>query len=428
MSVPFVRQGYYPTDDDYYVILDVDFNSSQETIASAYRNLARKFHPDKNNQDERSQKEAQVIFAKIKTAYDVLSDPRKRQIYDTLGPEGVKLDGWNLVPKRMTAQEIREEYLRLQKQQMDNRLALSAKPRASFTVAIDASDIFSKSAVTNEDDDDEYLDEDKSLSNIIPAVEISSMSAAMSFENTLTTNQSLSLNGNLDAKNGTGDGAFGANYRYKYSPLTNFDLMCQVGRGPIITSGITHQLNDRTSIQGRGFLIISNYGIVPGAKVTLSHKIRDYLMGKVSYREGINSSVTTSLIYINEKLMFEVTTSYKLSHLHHGVGIDVGYKFNNNASKLSISVGVNSNSGVAVEYGCETTVFQINVVGAALAFGLQSGVTLKIRYNRGNQEFNIPIYLSDEVHSAPLFYGTMVPLIAYYLVDRCYLKHYKRLL
>lgn len=427
MSVPFVRQGYYPTDDDYYIILDVDFNASQEEITSAYRNLARKFHPDKNNQDERSRREAQVIFEKIKSAYDVLSDPQKRRIYDTLGPEGVKLDQWKLAPKKMTAQEIRDEYLRIQRQQMDNRLALIAKPRASFEIALDATDLFSRSDEFENDDD---LEEDTILaspSDFLPSIEISSMSASMAFESSLSKNHSMILSGNLNSKNGTGDGLFGTNYRYKYSDSTQFDLLYQVGRGPVFTAGLSHQLNSKTNISGRGFLVILPYGIVPGAKVTIAYKIRDYLVGKVSYKEGINSSVTTALIYVNERLMFEVTTSYKLSRASHGASIEFGYKFNNNDSKLNITLALNSNDGVAVEYGCETRVLEINVIGAALSFSLPAGVTLKIRYNRANQEFSIPIYLSDEVHSAPIFYGTMVPLIAYYLLDKCYLSQYKQL-
>lgn len=415
MTPPLVRQGYYPADDDYYIILDVDQVASQETIKSAYRNLALKYHPDKNNQDERSRKEAELVFEKIKRAYEVLSDPHKRKIYDSLGPEAVKLDGWKLVSKQLTAQEIRDEYARLQKQQVENRLALVAKPRASFTMAVDASSLFTQT----------YEDEEPGPS-IFSAIEISSMSASMAFENTLSKNHTMTLTGNLNSKNGTGDGSLAASHRYKYSSSTNFDLGYQVGR-PMLTTGITHQFNDRTSLAARGLLIIHPYGISPGAKLTLLHKIRDFLVGKVSYKEGINSSVITSLIYINEKLMFEVTTSYKLSHLHHGVGIQIDHRFNSRQSKLSVALDYSTNQGVAVEYGCETRVLEINVIGAALSFSLPSGVTLKLHFNRANQEFSIPIYLSDELHSAPVFYGTMIPLIAFYLLDRCYLKQFKQI-
>lgn len=426
MSVPFVRQGYYPSDDDYYVILDVDFRASQEDIASAYRNLARKFHPDKNNQDERSRREAQVIFEKIKNAYDVLSDPHKRQIYDTLGPEGVKLNQWKMMPYKMTAQEIREEYLRIQRQQMDNKLALIAKPRASFEVALDATDVFSRSKETVDDEEEEDpITGD--LMDLIPSVEISSMSASMAFENKLSKNHSMILSGNLNSKNGTGNGIFGTNYRYKYSDSTQYDLLYQVGRGPVVTAAVTHELNNKTTISCRGFLVSLPYSIIPGAKITIAYKIRDYLVGKVSYKEGINTSVSTALIYVNERLLFEMTTSYKLSRASHGVSIDFGYKFNNNDSRLSVTLAVNSEDGVAVEYGCETRVLEINVIGAALSFSVPAGVTLKLRYNRANQEFSIPIYLSDDVQSAPIFYGTMIPLVAYYLFDKCYLSQYKQL-
>lgn len=419
MSVPLVGRGYYPNDDDYYIILDVDFNASQDAIASAYRNLARKFHPDKHNQDDRSRKEAEAIFHKIKTAYDVLGDPHKRKIYDTLGPDGLKLDGWKLVRKQMTAQEIRDEYLRLQRQQIDDKNAIIAKPRASFTMSLDASEIFNKRS--DEDEDEELLEEN--LVNRLSTIEIRSLSTSMAVDNNLAPNHNLTLTGNLNTQNGVGDGSFGTVYRYKYSPNTQFNFLYQVGRGPVTSLGVDHKLNERTSLSCRGIVIFDTYAIAPAAKFTLTHKIRDYLLGKVTYKEGINSSVTTSLIYVNEKLMLEVTTSYRLSQLNQSVSVDLGYRFNNDESKIMVSMTGSSKEGLAVEYGCETRVFTINTIGASLSLSLPAGITLKFRFNRANQEFNLPIYLSDEVHSAPIFYGTMVPLVAFYIVDRCYLRH-----
>src|SRR5207248_7800241 len=64
---------------DYYRILGVDRGADDKTIKSAYRKLARKYHPDVNKgQDAR--------FKEINEAYEVLSDPDKRRKYDTLGP------------------------------------------------------------------------------------------------------------------------------------------------------------------------------------------------------------------------------------------------------------------------------------------------------------------------------------------------------
>jgi molecular chaperone DnaJ/curved DNA-binding protein len=65
---------------DYYRILGVDRGADEKTIKSAYRKLARKYHPDVNKgQDAR--------FKEINEAYEVLSDPEKRRRYDTLGPD-----------------------------------------------------------------------------------------------------------------------------------------------------------------------------------------------------------------------------------------------------------------------------------------------------------------------------------------------------
>ena len=65
---------------DYYKILGVERKADEKTIKSAYRKLARKYHPDVNKgKDDK--------FKEISEAYEVLSDPEKRRRYDTLGPD-----------------------------------------------------------------------------------------------------------------------------------------------------------------------------------------------------------------------------------------------------------------------------------------------------------------------------------------------------
>ncbi len=68
---------------DYYSILGVDKNAAEKDIKSAYRKLARKWHPDANPDN---QKEAEERFKEISEAYEVLGDPEKRKKYDVLGP------------------------------------------------------------------------------------------------------------------------------------------------------------------------------------------------------------------------------------------------------------------------------------------------------------------------------------------------------
>ncbi|MHA1754705.1 MAG: molecular chaperone DnaJ [Candidatus Odinarchaeia archaeon] len=69
---------------DYYEILNVDRNATQEEIKRAYRKLALKYHPDRNKSPDAEEK-----FKEISEAYAVLSDPEKRRAYDAFGHAGI---------------------------------------------------------------------------------------------------------------------------------------------------------------------------------------------------------------------------------------------------------------------------------------------------------------------------------------------------
>jgi len=71
--------------EDYYSVLGVDKGADKKTIKSAYRQKARKFHPDVNKEPGAEEK-----FKTISNAYEVLSDDQKKDIYDRYGEAGLK--------------------------------------------------------------------------------------------------------------------------------------------------------------------------------------------------------------------------------------------------------------------------------------------------------------------------------------------------
>lgn len=68
---------------DYYSILGIQKGASEDEIKKAYRKQALKYHPDKNKSPNAEEK-----FKEIAEAYDVLSDEKKKDIYDRFGEEG----------------------------------------------------------------------------------------------------------------------------------------------------------------------------------------------------------------------------------------------------------------------------------------------------------------------------------------------------
>jgi len=75
----------------YYEILGVARDASVEVIKKSYRKLAMKYHPDRNPGDA----EAEACFKEAAEAYEVLSDPQKRELYDRFGHEGLQSNGYS---------------------------------------------------------------------------------------------------------------------------------------------------------------------------------------------------------------------------------------------------------------------------------------------------------------------------------------------
>lgn len=73
---------------DYYKILNLAKGASDDDIKKAYRKLALKYHPDKNKE-----RGAEEKFKEVAEAYEILSDPKKKEIFDKYGEDGLKMGG-----------------------------------------------------------------------------------------------------------------------------------------------------------------------------------------------------------------------------------------------------------------------------------------------------------------------------------------------
>jgi len=75
-------------DNEYYQILEIEEDASEEEIKLAYRRLAKIYHPDLNKTDPKAKEK----FIKLHEAYDTLIDPQKRKVYDQIGYNPSNID------------------------------------------------------------------------------------------------------------------------------------------------------------------------------------------------------------------------------------------------------------------------------------------------------------------------------------------------
>lgn len=124
---------------DYYKILGLSKGASDEDIKKAYRKLALKYHPDKNKSPG-----AEERFKEVAEAYEVLSDKKKREIYEKFGEEGLRnnagMGGGNAGPN------------------MGHQYAFHGNPRATFAQFFGSSNPFDAFFDTQGHDDDMDID------------------------------------------------------------------------------------------------------------------------------------------------------------------------------------------------------------------------------------------------------------------------------
>ncbi|KRZ21520.1 DnaJ -like protein subfamily C member 11, partial [Trichinella pseudospiralis] len=199
-------------EEDYYAIFNIPRNASQEEITRAFRRLSLFSHPDRfKTLEEKSA--ARIYFEKYQRIYEVLSDPEKRLIYDSIGEKGLQIEGWEIIPRQKGVAEIRAEARRLIRLHELEILDNLSRPKGSFNLFIDATQLFDRDITVK----------DLNLSTF----EVKGISCSQSVMFPWTTNSSFFANAVVNSMNSVGSGKFSGGFRSRTFDSISWEMIVE---------------------------------------------------------------------------------------------------------------------------------------------------------------------------------------------------------
>nr|AYN74448.1 heat shock protein [Acipenser oxyrinchus oxyrinchus] len=399
--------------DDYYSLLNVRREATHDELKASYRRLCMLYHPDKHR-DPELKSQAELLFNLVHQAYTVLNDPQSRAIYDIYGKRGLEVEGWEVVERKRTPAEIREEFERLQRERDERRLQHRTNPKGTISVGVDATDLFDRY-------DEDY---EEIPGGGFPHIEINRMHISQSIEAPLTTTDTAILSGSLSTQNGNGGGTINVAIRRVTSTKGWGELELGAGdmHGPLFGMKIFRNLTPRCFLTTQCALQVSSRGVRPGLTTVLARHLDKNTMGYLQWRWGTQSAMNTSIV--RDTKTSHLTFALQLGIPHCFMMLSYQYKFQDEDQtkvKGSLKAGF---FGTVVEYGAERKISRHSVLGATVSVGVPQGVSLKIKLNRASQTYFFPIHLTDQLLPSAVFYATVGPLVFYLAMQRLVIRPY----
>lgn len=405
--------------------------ASLDEINLAYRKLSRMFHPDKHNLSDQNTKQSAVIFFnKIKKAHDTLVDETKRALYDALGEEGLKLaddpQSMQLVTAAAARNEIKERFKYYKQIAKEAQLAKMSRPEGSITVNVNAVEIFDYLDTEKE----QYFIDDDSMP--LPNVSVASIDINQSITVPITNSARdlFILGGNMTSEKGYGSGQFTSNFRRMISDKSWVEIEFIIGRGPIFVIRGFRSFGQNNRIELNSFfpLKISTVGsssfvrFNPIFELIFGRRLTKQLYGSLILKFLGRNSIGSSLVYTVGESRYQILLSRGFTSWSIKGYLTRKIEFLNAKVRLGAKLATD---GYSIEYGLIKNVSDLTSISMAVIVGLPEGVSVKLRYSYGSQDFVFNVQLYDEILPSAIFYGTIVPIIAYSCVDTLIIKPYQ---
>ncbi|KAJ3036554.1 hypothetical protein HDV00_002576 [Rhizophlyctis rosea] len=412
---------------DYYAVLNLERNCSEEDMKNAYRRLCLTFHPDKHQQPE-DKEAAERKFEIIQKAYDVLSDPVKRHIYDNYGADGLQTS-WEVGQRLRTPEEIREEFERQRQRRREMDLENMVKTKGAIHLTLDATSIIAPDQRVRRFGRPRTT-ESNSIFDRLTLPPITTALVKHSWDTQLTEKSDLSLQGTVTARNGLGVGNVTATVRHVVTPKLWGEVAGTLGQNPLVAAKIVR--NFTPEIFGTVSAYTTTINSPPplvfmlGRRLTeattgfITYKTGDYELGSWGEIGGFREASSCSLGFARatggSQLNGDVTTGVQQSSVQLSF-----MKSLPKGVKGRASVVLSTAAGLQVTFAGEKRVSEHSRLEIGVTCASAGGTTLRLRLSRLGQKFVMPIILSPQLDWKLAIWASVLPVSTAVAIDWLYL-------
>ncbi|KDE04263.1 hypothetical protein MVLG_05291 [Microbotryum lychnidis-dioicae p1A1 Lamole] len=402
-----------------YAVLNLPKQSTDEHIQKQYKRLAALLHPDRHR-DPALKAAADSRFQRLNHAFEILSDPHKRAIYDQLGEEGLHTD-WEVGPKHKTPAELRAEFERLGRKQLQVDVERLIRSKGELTCATDARVLFLP---------DEHRRKfggppDMSLWQKMSTVSTRQMFLKHSFVNPISPSTTVVLTSQLLARQGTGAGNLLA--KILYNPNSKLSLEI----GTTLLRPRTLPLKATFTPDPDSFVTINatpkTFAAPPIFAITLGRRLFQDTTGVFTLRTGqyslfgwglsslepVSSSSINLALQNNRGWSCSLMTGLTVSSLSgEWAKVMLG------GVKVSVGGALSTQGGLSTFVSGERRVTANVRAGMTLDMAMNGVMTFKLRFNRLGQRLNFPIIISSNWDPRLALSFTVVPALSIIAVNQ----------
>lgn len=407
----------------------MDQNATETQIRDAYKTLAMAFHPDKHPDDSRKEL-AEKTFQEIHKAYQVLSNPEQRAVYDHFGEEGLN-STWSVATRGQSMAEMRAEFERQSRLRQAADAESLVNARGEFSAVINATSLFLPPAnrlTALNPALAPTIQQNLTWSKRVGLVSCAQIVGKHGFDMQISDRSMVSVTGQLMSRGNAGGGNLVGTIKTQWSPRFFSEMSASLLRPHVLTTKGQYTVDEN---------VFFNYAIVsqtlaapPSVTLTYGQRLSSIssLTGFTSIKTGtytlggwgadadgqpLRQDVGAMVVGVTKQQpdgtawTFQCTLADTNQSLSYEWAMKVlgGFKI-----KTGLSLG--TATGFTVFTNSERRVTENVRVMMGVECGLASGVLFKLRVVRLGQRLVFPIVLSPTFRADLVAAATLVPAAA----------------